>query len=418
MVKRRSRPTGTPVIILALLVLTVGGGLLNWRATGIPRCPVRAATVVLDPGHGGNDPGAVNEAAGLVERDLTLDIAERAAALLRADGYGVALTRRDNETALGNSERGRIANACGALAFVSIHLNSFSEPEPNYAKTFWGVEDKDAAFAAAMQGVLAAELRPGTDLGDSGTEQFESGALLRARMPAALLEPVFLSNPAEAARLADPSGARLDQIAEAIVRGVEDWLGPHLAGRPGPQPGIADRALLRAADTLLGPPRGTAEQAIGAAEAARALRMPEVQAYVTEVYRLAPRVGLDPAIVVAQSAHETAFWRSPAWVDHLNPAGIGITGPEVPSPTWESGTDAARAHLVHVYLYAVGEIGPDHPLSPYRTLDPRYEAALGAGRAGSSKTIADLAGRWATDPHYAEGVARVGNELFGRVRGG
>jgi flagellum-specific peptidoglycan hydrolase FlgJ len=137
-----------------------------------------------------------------------------------------------------------------------------------------------------------------------------------------------------------------------------------------------------------------------------------VQAYVAEVYRLAPLVGLDPAIVVAQSAHESGYWQSEIWVEHLNPAGIGVTGPNVPSPTWGSGEDAARAQIVHLYLYAAGEIGPGHPLEPYLALDPRYEAALGAGRAASARTIADLSGRWATDPLYADGIARVGNELF------
>ena len=180
---------------------------------------------------------------------------------------------------------------------------------------------------------------------------------------------------------------------------------PRLAGDGPP-------ALVHADDPLLAPPRGTAAAAVAAAEDRDASRLNEVRAYVAEVYRLAPLVGLDPAIVVAQSAHETAFWRSPAWRDHLNPAGIGITGPDVPSPTWASGTDAARAQIVHLHLYATGEILPDHLLAPFVPLDPRYDAALTAGRAGTARTIADLAGAWATDPDYAEGVARAGNALF------
>ena len=166
-------------------------------------------------------------------------------------------------------------------------------------------------------------------------------------------------------------------------------------------------------DPLLAPPRGSAVWALGSALSAEARRPEELRAYVTEVYRLAPLVGIDPAIVVAQSAHETGWWQSPAWTDHLNPAGIGITGPEITSPTWESGVAAARAHLVHLYLYAAGPIPPGHPLQPYIPLDPRYEAALAAGRAGSASRLADLTGLWATDPDYGERVARVGNRLFG-----
>src|SRR5439155_705844 len=72
-----------------------------------------------------------------------------------------------------------------------------------------------------------------------------------------------------------------------------------------------------------------------------------VAEYVDEVYRLAPLVGMDPAIVVAQSAHETGAWTSPWWTERHNPAGIGITGDPVEndqSHTWANGTDAARSH--------------------------------------------------------------------------
>ena len=77
-----------------------------------------------------DDTGAVNEAAGLIERDLALDIARRTEAFLVDAGYSVALTRNDNATGYANTPRGTIANLCHAAAYVSIHLNSFGEPEP------------------------------------------------------------------------------------------------------------------------------------------------------------------------------------------------------------------------------------------------------------------------------------------------
>jgi hypothetical protein len=169
---------------------------------------------------------------------------------------------------------------------------------------------------------------------------------------------------------------------------------------------------MTAQDRLLAPPRGSAAQALGVALRAGAQRPEALWAYVTEVYRLAPLAGIDPAIVVAQSALETGWWQSPAWTEHLNPAGIGVTGPDVASPSWESGVDAARAQLVHLFLYAAGPVPHDHPLADYLTLDPRYEAALSAGRAGSAPRLADLAGRWATDPVYAASIARTGTRLF------
>lgn len=93
--------------------------------------------MVLDPGHGGSDAGAINQEYGLLEKDLTLAIATRVAEILQADGYTVALTR-STDVSLGNSERGAIANACGASAFVEIHLNGSNDPNVNYTQTFGG----------------------------------------------------------------------------------------------------------------------------------------------------------------------------------------------------------------------------------------------------------------------------------------
>ena len=403
--------TATFATAVVLAGVTILGGLVSLLPTTGLRCPAPGAWVVLDPGHGGDDTGAVNEQAGLAERDLVLDIAHRTKALLADAGYSAALTRNDNATGYANTPRGTIANLCHAVAYVSIHLNSFDQSEPNYAKTFWGQEEKDEAFAAVMQAALVGELQPGTDLGDSGLEQLENGGLLTARMPAVLVEPVFLSHPQEAALLGDPDSVRRDAIAHAITDGIDVWLRMHELG-PLPD-SMSAHPMMTKWDPLLEPARGSAAQTLASALLSGAARPDQVWAYVTEVYRLAPRVGLDPAMVVAQSALETGWWQSAAWIDHLNPAGIGITGSEVSGPTWQSGADSARAQIVHLYLYAVGPIPPDHPLAPYVALDPRYEAALSAGRAGSAGSIADLAGRWATDPNYGEGIARVGNRLFG-----
>jgi len=413
----RDRPRSIGVALasaIAIITIVVLGGLLSLLPrTGLD-CPRPGARVMLDPGHGGDEPGAINDAAGLVERELVLDIARRTKARLEEAGYSAALTRNDNATGYANTPRGVIANACHAALYVSIHLNSFGEPEPNYAKTFWGIEEKDAAFASVMQAALVTRLQPGTDLGDSGLEVLENGGLMTARMPAVLVEPVFLSNPEEAARLADPAGERREAIAAAVTDGVDAWLrskrlGPlDAAGIPGRAPGL----IMTVEDPLIAARRGSTVQALASALRAGARRPEDLRAYLMEVYRLAPLVGIDPAIVVAQSAHETGWWQSPAWTDHLNPAGIGITGSDVASPSWESGEAAARAHLVHFFLYAAGPIPPGHPLEPYIPLDPRYDAALAAGRAKSATSLADLTGRWATDPDYAERVARVGIRLF------
>lgn len=169
-------------------------------------------------------------------------------------------------------------------------------------------------------------------------------------------------------------------------------------------------------DRIVRPGRGNAATTLSFAAHYGATRFGDVRDYVNEVYRLAPQVGIDPAIVVAQSALETDTWRTTYWQNHLNPAGIGITYNGQSSFTWASGTDAARGQLVHLYLYAVGQIPAGHPLAPYKSLDPRYQAAVDAGYAGIAPTIGALTGRWATDPVYGEKLAGRGNDQLLRHR--
>jgi N-acetylmuramoyl-L-alanine amidase len=181
-------------------------------------CPTGTATVVLDPGHGGEDPGAVRTAPDVYERELVLDIAlEVGEILARESGVTVALTRTDNETALGNSERGEIANACGAAVFVEIHLNAATDPEINRAQTFWGEKEKDLALSLVMNEALGSLGIP-----MAAVDRFDNGGLLRARMPSVLVEAVFLTHQQEADALVN--GDRGSDIARSIADGILAWL--------------------------------------------------------------------------------------------------------------------------------------------------------------------------------------------------
>ncbi len=190
-----------------------GGGNGGGPGSG-GECPTGIAQVVLDPGHGGGDPGAVNSEYGLLEKDVNLDIASRTMAILEDHGYTVALTRYD-DTALGNSERGAIANACGAEVFVEIHLNGSSDPSVNFTSNFYGKKNKDLAFSQTMNGALDS-----LDIPNNGVGQFANGGLLHADMPSTLVEAVFLTNTGEAKLLSNGSGERQQQIAQAIANGI------------------------------------------------------------------------------------------------------------------------------------------------------------------------------------------------------
>lgn len=138
--------------------------------------------------------------------------------------------------------------------------------------------------------------------------------------------------------------------------------------------------------------------------------------YAVELFRLCALVSFDARILFAQAAHETADFTSSWFRTRLNPAGIGITGDpaqDAASHTWKSGTEAARAHVVHMWAYAKGSIQLGHPLREYVDDDPRYPNVFDAGFAGTVRTLGDLGnGKWATDPNYAPQIRDKANAIF------
>jgi uncharacterized protein YraI len=166
-------------------------------------------------------------------------------------------------------------------------------------------------------------------------------------------------------------------------------------------------------NTIVGPARGSVSEAMSYARAAGALRITEVERYVNEIYRLAPQIGFDPAILVAQSAHETGNWKSSWWNLRLNPAGIGVTGDPTQnnaSPTFSSGTIAARAQMAHMHAEVFGNSRALPAV--LQGVDPTYQRVFAAGWAGTIRTIEDLAGTWAVDPDYHTKLVRKAIAVF------
>jgi hypothetical protein len=165
---------------------------------------------------------------------------------------------------------------------------------------------------------------------------------------------------------------------------------------------------------IVGPPRGSANKAITFARSHGALRLHEVERYVREIYVQAPAVGFDPALLIAQSALETANWTSYWWAQRLNPAGIGITGhamQEASSPQFNDGIAAARAQLAHMHAEVYGNSKPLPAM--LQGVDPTYQRVFDAGWAGSVRTLEDLSGTWAVDPDYAAKIVDRARQIFG-----
>ncbi len=179
--------------------------------------------VVIDPGHGGADPGAVIK--GLSEKETNLDVAKRVEAILKEAGVLTLLTRRDDSF---SEPRDRIAfaNDKAAALFVSIHCNWFSDPSFRGTMTLYYPSKNIKAgylneidFAHMMQKELMGRL----ETKDRGIIESPGLAVLRhAQMPSLLIELAFMSNRHDAALLASEDFKQ--RCAEGIAEGIKKAL--------------------------------------------------------------------------------------------------------------------------------------------------------------------------------------------------
>jgi len=194
--------------------------------------------VVLDPGHGGSDPGTLGPRRRH-EKKLVLDICKRVRRKLNASNVAVRMTRR-RDTALELRERPGFATRWGADVFVSLHVNSAGNTAANGIETFampaagFASTTSNEADAKAYPGnrndaantLLARYLQRGilaqTQAADRGVKRARFAVLRDAACPAALVEVGFLSNPAEAAHLID--SAYRDRLAEGLAQGILTYL--------------------------------------------------------------------------------------------------------------------------------------------------------------------------------------------------
>jgi N-acetylmuramoyl-L-alanine amidase len=214
--------------MLAAILLTTAA-----FATGAGAQPTCSGKVVLDPGHGGSDAGAVNTKYGLTEKEQTLDVAKRLKALLEADGCTVYMTRTRDQN-LTNTQRANKANSFkandpGVYVLVSIHMNGSTDGTVDYTTTLFGKWRKDKELANTVFGSLST-LPAANGTGTIATRKpysFASGVLLKSDMPATIAETVFITSAREGQLLSNGTGARQQQIAQALRVGIEDYLTTH-----------------------------------------------------------------------------------------------------------------------------------------------------------------------------------------------
>jgi N-acetylmuramoyl-L-alanine amidase len=175
---------------------------------------------VIDPGHGGIDPGA-SGVCGVPEKDVNLAVAKLVAAKLSP--VEVKLTR-ETDLAVDLHARGPMANDWGAELFVSIHCNSVSDPNANGIETYHYPDDEEGKRLAQE---VHSRLVSAYGLRDRGIKTAEFAVLKETKAPAILVEMAFLSNPVECAILT--SGVGQEQAAAAIADGIRAYRGDYSA---------------------------------------------------------------------------------------------------------------------------------------------------------------------------------------------
>jgi len=234
--------------------------------------PVESAsvirTIVIDPGHGGHDPGAIG-ASGLTEKEVVLDVSRRLQTLIRQRLKKKVILTRDTDVFISLGQRARLANRRGADLFISVHVNAADDTDLRGVETYLFGRPTDAAAGAlaarenaeddkAMrdfdqiilddmqrdfrlnaalalahltQAAFTERIVPKYHTTSLGVKHAPFYVLAKTEMPAILAEIAFVSHKAEEARLARPSYRQ--EIAEALFAGVADYVAsPEAGGGP------------------------------------------------------------------------------------------------------------------------------------------------------------------------------------------
>jgi N-acetylmuramoyl-L-alanine amidase len=176
------------------------------------RIPNGRIVVVIDPGHGGADVGAVG-VGDIHEADIVLPIAQQVGALLQQQGIQVVMTRNDDRE-IDLEPRVQMAERANATLFVSIHANSMGMDRPDVN----GTETYYYSSGAGLAQVIQTSITSTVGTNDRGIKQARFYVLRRTTMPAVLVEIGYVTGNEDGPRLAD-SNFR-SQLARAIAQGI------------------------------------------------------------------------------------------------------------------------------------------------------------------------------------------------------
>lgn len=202
---------------------------------------LRGRTVVIDPGHGGSDPGALG-LSGSKEKDINLAIALALRDKLKAAGAQVVMTRETDVSLVAPEEAdaldyarqvsiSELARRAGLAAaqrgdiFISIHNNSMGyKSDQSGTETYYYSGASNAPSALRLASLVQREVVAELGLRDRGIKDEQFYVIKYADAPAILLEGAFLSNPGDEQLLLDPTVR--ERIASALFRAISEYFGP------------------------------------------------------------------------------------------------------------------------------------------------------------------------------------------------
>jgi N-acetylmuramoyl-L-alanine amidase len=183
-----------------------------------PRVANGRAVVIIDPGHGGKDPGAIG-IGGVNEKGIILPIGIRVAQILEQNGVQAILTR-NSDFFVELQGRVDIAQRANATAFVSIHANSAGASRPDVS----GLETYYYDSGLELARIVHSNILQGVSPRDRGVRRAKFFVLRKSSMPSILVETGYLTGQEDIVKLQTPEYQ--NQMAEAIARGILQYLGP------------------------------------------------------------------------------------------------------------------------------------------------------------------------------------------------
>jgi N-acetylmuramoyl-L-alanine amidase len=205
------------------------------KATTQPGTPKPFTVVVLDPGHGGQDSGAM--CGGVMEKDLALDVARRIDRLLGSEGIATLMTRL-GDSYVSLAGRAAFGNRVGDSIFVSIHFNEDNKPVATGVETYYAAHQVTAGSVLAswlpflsrppsnspkpesqsLAGFIQEALVARTRSVDRGTQAKQFFVIANVLSPAVLIEGGFLTNKDDVSKLA--SEDYRNQLAAGVADGI------------------------------------------------------------------------------------------------------------------------------------------------------------------------------------------------------